>query len=81
MFENIKNNDLLVIVLVILALYAGNSLYTYCTKPKVREGFSNKCNKNACSQDKDCCSAYYCAKTQSITGGITSVTQACYPRS
>ena len=54
MFENIKNNDLLVIVLIILVLHVGYSMYTYCTKPKIQEGFCSKGGQ--CNQDSDCCS-------------------------
>ena len=61
MFEDLKDNYLLLIVLGILVLHVGYSIYTYCTKPKIQENFYYKCHKGSagasCIKDDDCCSS------------------------
>jgi hypothetical protein len=82
MFEDLKDNDLLLIILGILVLHVGYSMYTYCTKPKIQEGFYKSCDKKKtyelCSQNSDCCSEK-CEKGISVNTrtGVVTNTQTC----
>ena len=54
MFSDLKDHDLLLIILGILVLHVGYSMYTYYNKPKVLEGFYKSCNNNSDCASKMC---------------------------
>ena len=59
MLDDIKDHDLLVLILAILALHVGYSMYKHYTKPKTQEEFTDdiaipRAQGDVCADDHEC---------------------------